>query len=256
LDARGAARCSEGFGGRKREEIMARIVVLQHHRAEGLGTIGDALATAAHAWQYVRSFDGQPVPKDLKGAGGLILMGGPMGVYEEDRYPWLRDEMRLVESAIKEGKPVLGICLGSQLIAAALGARVFKGASREIGWYPVALSAAARDDRIFGALPRVFTPCHWHGDIFDLPSGAVALASSEKTAFQAFRYGDCVWAVLFHLELTAEIIAKWVGAFANELRDENLDPAAILADTNRFASAAESIGQTLFAGWAALPGSR
>jgi GMP synthase (glutamine-hydrolysing) len=223
---------------------------MQHHRAEGLGLIGDALADAGHAWQYVRVFDGHPVPQALTGAAGLILMGGPMGVYEQDRYPWLRDEIRLIESAIKEEKPILGICLGSQLIAAALGARVYKAPSREIGWYPVTLAPEAHPDRVFGRLPQVFTPCHWHGDIFDVPAGAVPLAASEKTACQAFRYGSCAWAVLFHLELTPSIIIKWISAFADELRDENLDPSAIISDTQRMAPAARSLAEAMFGAWA------
>ncbi len=101
---------------------MAKVWVIQHHPVENLGRIADALAASALVWQYVRSFAGQPVPKDMKGAGGLIVMGGPMGVYEQDRYPFLRDEMRLIEAALKDRRPVLGVCLGSQLLAAALGA--------------------------------------------------------------------------------------------------------------------------------------
>jgi GMP synthase (glutamine-hydrolysing) len=231
---------------------MSRIIVLQHHRAEGIGVIGEALSTAAHAWQYVKAFDGQPVPKDLKGAGGLIVMGGPMGVYEQDRYPWLTDEIRLIESAIKDGKPVLGICLGSQLIAAALGAKVVKGTDPELGWYRVTLDANAAEDRIFSGMPREFTPCHWHGDIFDLPAGAVHLASSEKTPNQAFRYGDSTWAVLFHLEITPEIVAKWVESFNNQLHGDQ--KSKILADTDRFASAAEPLAAEMFGKWATLPG--
>ncbi len=92
---------------------MAKIWVMQHHPVENLGRIAEALAASALAWQYVRSFAGQPVPKDMKGAGGLIVMGGPMGVYEQDRYPFLRDELRLIEAALKDGRPVLGVCLGS-----------------------------------------------------------------------------------------------------------------------------------------------
>jgi len=102
---------------------MAKIYVLQHHPVENLGTIADALEGAALAWQYVRVHDGQPVPASMKGAGGLIVMGGPMGVHQTDRYPWLRDEMRLIEDAMKSNLPVLGVCLGAQILAAALGAK-------------------------------------------------------------------------------------------------------------------------------------
>src|SRR5579885_2127741 len=103
---------------------MAKILVLQHHPAENLGAIADALEEAALAWQYVRVFDGAQIPKDLRGAGGLIVMGGPESVYQLDRFPYLRDEIALIESALAAGRPVLGVCLGSQLLAAALGANV------------------------------------------------------------------------------------------------------------------------------------
>src|SRR5580692_8698444 len=132
---------------------MAKILVLQHHPAENLGAIADALEDAALAWQYVRVFDGHPIPQDIKGAGGLIVMGGPQTVYQPDRYPEVREEMRLIESVLKENKPFLGICVGTQLLAAALGATVRRGESREIGWYPVRLAEAARDDRLLGGLP-------------------------------------------------------------------------------------------------------
>ncbi|HJU12383.1 MAG TPA: type 1 glutamine amidotransferase, partial [Candidatus Binataceae bacterium] len=169
---------------------MAKIWVLQHHPVENLGGIADALEEAALAWQYVRVFDRAPIPADMKGAGGLIVMGGPESVYQLDRYPYLRDEMRLIESALREQKPILGVCLGAQLLAAVLGATVKRGDHREIGWFPVKLSEAAGDDRLMRGLPEKFMAAHWHSDVFDLPEAAVALASSERTAVQAFRFGD------------------------------------------------------------------
>ena len=165
---------------------MAKFLVLQHHPSEHLGRIAEALEAAAQAWQYLRTYDGQRIPRDMKGAAGLILMGGPMGVYEAERYPFLGDEMALIESALKAGKPVLGVCLGSQLLAAALGARVYKGERAEIGWHQLTLSTEARSDPLLRGLPETFTPCHWHGDIFDLPQGAIALASSAMTRCRGF----------------------------------------------------------------------
>src|SRR5580700_9099473 len=109
---------------RPSESNMAKILVLQHHPAENLGAIADALEGAALAWQYVRVFDGHPIPKDVKGLGGLIVMGGAEAVYQLDRFPYLRGEMALIESALKADKPILGVCLGSQLLAATLGSKV------------------------------------------------------------------------------------------------------------------------------------
>jgi GMP synthase (glutamine-hydrolysing) len=123
-------------------------------------------------------------------AAGLIVMGGPMGVYEEARFPFLRRERNLIERALADRVPVLGICLGSQLLASALGAPVRKGLRKEIGWHPVYLEDAAGDDPLFRETPVEFDAFHWHGDVFDLPTGAVRLAHSSLTEYQAFRYGE------------------------------------------------------------------
>jgi GMP synthase (glutamine-hydrolysing) len=229
---------------------MAKIVVLQHHPAENLGVAAEALEAAALAWQYVRVHDGQPIPKESRGAGGLIVMGGPQTVYQLDRYPYLRDEMHLIEDALKANKPVLGICLGSQLVAAALGAKVYRGAQREIGWYPVRLSDAAQDDRLMRGLPGEFVAAHWHSDVFDLPEGAVALASSERTPVQAFRYRDNVYGVLFHAEVTAEILGALVGEFGEGLKRVGIDGDAIVADAERHLPRLNQIGETIFSRWA------
>jgi len=229
---------------------MAKIWVLQHHPAENLGAIADALEEAALAWQYVRVFDGQPIPSEMKGAGGLIVMGGPETVYQLDRYPYLRDEMRLIENALKENRPILGVCLGSQLLAATLGATVRRGESREIGWYTVRLAEAARDDRLMRGLPAEFVSAHWHSDVFDLPSGAVALASSEKTEIQAYRYGDKAYGLLFHAEMTAEIIEALVSQFRDGLARAGVDGDAIVAAAPTHLPKLSEIGAAIFGRWA------
>lgn len=231
---------------------MAKILVLQHHPAENLGTIAEALETAALAWQYVRTFDGHPVPKDMKGAGGLVVMGGPMGVYEQDRYPFLRDEIALIQTALRDDKPVLGVCLGSQLLAAALGASVTTGRDREIGWYPVRLEQAAKDDRLFRGLPDSFVACHWHGDVFELPAGAVALARSEKTDCQAFRYGEKAYGMLFHAEMTREIIEALAREFGAGLKGIGIDCDQILARAGDYLPPLEAIGETIYGRWAEM----
>ncbi len=231
---------------------MAKIIVLQHHHAENLGTIARALEGAALAWQYIRLHDGHPVPRDLKGAGGLIIMGGPMAVYQVDRFPFLKDEFRLVREAIAQGRPVLGVCLGAQIIATALGAKVDRNpAGKEIGWYPVKLSAAARDDRLFGRVTDIFTPFHWHGDYFEAPAGAVTLASSQRTPCQAFRYGDKTWALQFHLEVTRTSITNMTNSFARELDRFNIPPSAVLAESDKHLQALEALSETVFSAWAA-----
>jgi GMP synthase (glutamine-hydrolysing) len=230
---------------------MAKIYVLQHHPVENLGTIADALEGNALAWQYVRVADGQPVPANMKGAGGLIVMGGPMGVNQRDRYPWLRDETRLIEDAMKLNLPVLGVCLGAQILAAALGAKVERNPNgKEIGWHPIRLSDSAKEDRLVRDLPATMTPFHWHGDIFDLPLGAVSLASSDKTPFQAFRMGDKAYGFQFHFEVTQDGVAAMADAFAKELVRENIPADRIIAQAAEFLPPLETISNKVFSRWA------
>ncbi|MFZ0244955.1 type 1 glutamine amidotransferase [Candidatus Binatus sp.] len=230
---------------------MAKIYVLQHHPVENLGTIADALEGAALAWQYVRVYDGQPVPAGMKGAGGLIVMGGPMGVDQTDRHPWLRDEMRLIEDAVKLNLPVLGVCLGAQILAVALGAKVDRNPNgKEIGWHPIKLGDSAKDDRLMRDLPETLTPFHWHGDIFDLPPGAALLASSEKTPCQAFRHGDKAYGFQFHFEVTREGVSAMADAFAKELNRENIAADRMIAQAAEFTASLEKISDTVFSRWA------
>ena len=230
---------------------MVKIYVLQHHPAENLGNIADALEGAALAWQYIRVNDGQTVPASIKGAGGLIVMGGPMSVYQIDRYPWLRDEMRLIEDAAKSNVPVLGVCLGAQIVAAALGAKVDRNPNgKEIGWHPIRLHDSAKDDRLMRGLPATMTPFHWHGDIFDLPRGAVSLASSDKTPCQAFRHGDKVYGFQFHIEVTRESVAAMAGAFAKDLVRENIPADRMIAQASEFLPSLEKVSDTVFSRWA------
>jgi len=234
---------------------VGEVLVLQHAGPETLGTIADSLTGHDLAPRYIRTFAGEPVPEDPEASSGLILMGGPMGVYEQDRYPFLRTEMRLIEQTLKSGKPVLGVCLGSQLIAAALGAPVGKGVRKEIGWHPVHLTTQAALDPLFGAVPREFTGFHWHGDVFELPAGADWLASSGLTEFQAFRY-ESAWGLLFHLEVQEPLIAGMVDAFVDELTEAGVDGAAILDAAAVNLPGLRTVATTVFDAWAAMAAQR
>jgi len=232
---------------------MAKIIVLQHHPVENLGTIAEALETAAHVWQYVRTYENQRVPKDMKGAGGLIVMGGPQSVYREDRFPTLPDELALIEAALRGNQPILGVCLGAQIVAHALGANVVKNpAGKEIGWHTSRLESAAHDDLLLHGLPGTFTPFHWHGDIFDVPAGAVSLSSSDKTPCQAFRFRENVYALQFHLESTRANIAAMAEAFARELEKEKIDGAQLVVGCAAHLPALERFGALVFARWAEM----
>jgi GMP synthase (glutamine-hydrolysing) len=202
--------------------------------------------------RLVRVDRGELVPTSLAGARGLLVMGGPMGVYEADGFPHLRDEMRLVERAMADGVPVLGVCLGSQLVAAALGARVVRAPVREIGWREVRLRDAAQDDALWKGIPPRFTPLHWHGDVFDLPAGAVSLASSEATEHQAFRFGARTWGILFHLEMRAADVEAMVATFAADVAAAGIRREDVLGPAPARVGALAPLAARVFGGWAAL----
>ena len=230
---------------------MPHVIVLQHVAPEGPGAIADSLADHGIETRPVRIDQGQAVPSALDGAAGLVVMGGPMGVYEADRYSHLRDELRLIEAALHAQVPIIGVCLGSQLLAAALGARVYPAPQKEIGWYDVCLREAAHTDRLWRGVVPTFTPLHWHGDVFDLPAGAVALASSALTEHQAFRYGDSAYGLLFHLEMGRRQIAAMVETFRDEVVGAGVAPETILADTAACQPRAKAVGAVVFERWAA-----
>jgi len=149
---------------------------------------------------------------------------------------------------------VLGTCLGSQLLAAVLGAKVYPGKRKEIGWFPVTLTDAAATDPLFGGVPRSFVACHWHGDVFDLPRGATRLASSDLTAHQGFRHSQNAYALLFHMEVTKPQISEMVTLFADELHAAGVDARAMIAQTKKYIAAAQKIGAGVYQRWAALLG--
>lgn len=231
---------------------MSTVLALQHVNCETLGTIADALQSAGFRAQYVRPFEGEWVPGTVGDAAGLVVMGGPMGVYDHPTYPFLLDEMRLIEQAIREGKPVLGVCLGSQLIAAALGATVWKGKRKEIGWHPVTLTGDGAADPLWTGIESPFVAFHWHGDVFDLPPGAISLASSDLTECQAYRYGSKVYGFLFHMEVTDSLIEGMVGMFSDELREVGIDGRELMGQAKGQLPRLRSIGGQVFRRWAGL----
>lgn len=179
-----------------------RIAWFQHVAFEDLGCIAPALLARGHSLQVTRWFAGEPAPA-LDGFDALIIMGGPMNVDEFDVHPWLRDERAAVRAAIDAGKPVLGICLGGQLIAASLGAPVTRNAHTEIGWFDVYRPDGATRGSLLEGFPDRFPAFHWHGDTFAIPDGAQLLLSSEGCVHQAYQIGSRVLGLQFHLEVTA-----------------------------------------------------
>lgn len=192
------------------------IHVLEHVSFEGPGSIADWARQRGHVLATTRLFDAAPLPQPGS-IDGLIVMGGPMSVGDEERFPWLAVEKKFLADFIDRGKPVLGICLGSQLLAEVLGAPVYPNRFREIGWFPVWLTDEALKSPFFAGCPRRLSVFHWHGDTFDLPRGARLLASSEACRNQAFLYGDDILGLQFHLEVTPRSIDLLAQSGASEL---------------------------------------
>lgn len=185
------------------------IYALYHDSGETAGLISDVLRDCKVPFRAAHIYRGDGLPRETSGLDGLIVMGGPMNVDEVDRYPFLLPEIQLIEAAIKDGKPVLGICLGAQLMAKALGADVYQHSVREVGWRPIEVTAAAAADPLFRQFPKRFNVMQWHGDTFDLPKDAVHLARSSACENQAFRWGNNAYALQFHLEATPEMVSSW-----------------------------------------------
>lgn len=232
--------------------MLRQVTVLQHAAVETLGTFADVLGTEGIQVRPIRLYAGEPCPLNLLDSQGLIVMGGPMGVRDHAAYPFLRDEMRLIEDALKRDKPILGVCLGSQLLATALGSDVRRGARKEIGWYRVALTKGAQSDLLWKGSATSFTAFHWHGDIFNLPRDSVSLASSDLTPHQAFRYGTKAYGLLFHIETTEELVAGMVRSFPEELQEAGVPGEQILTESNRNLPGLRQIAERFFGHWYGL----
>jgi GMP synthase (glutamine-hydrolysing) len=209
-------------------------LVVRNVETEDAGLLGDVLRGSGVAVRGVDAFAGAPVPAGAAGLGGVVVLGGPMGVYDAGRYAFLGAEQRLLRAATDAGLPVLGICLGAQLLASAFGAQVRPGRQgKEIGWAPVELTADGRADRVLGVLAGAPPVFHLHGDTFDLPAGAIHLARSARYAQQAFRIGARAYGLQFHLEFTADTIGRLMADpdCRRDLAALGTSSEAILAET-------------------------
>jgi len=221
-----------------------RILALTHGDNVGPGVFQDAVRAAGHEL-VERNVARDGVPDDAGDAA--IVLGGAMHPDQEDRHPWLAPELRFLERELERGTPLLGVCLGAQLIASALGARVYPGPVKEIGWAPVSLSPAglAGPLRALDGVPVL----HWHGDTFDLPDGATLLASTAHTPHQAFEAGGHVLGLQFHPEVDPRHVEAWLIGHTGELAQAGIDLATLRADTARFGAAAASAGRALMSAW-------
>jgi len=211
-----------------------RLHYLQHVPFEDLAKIEDWAKHRGHEISRTHLFDNQELPR-MDEFDWLVIMGGPMNIYEEGNYPWLVREKMFILDAITSNKIVLGICLGGQLIADVLGGRVRKNAQKEIGWYPVKLTLEGQESRIFKVLSKDFTAFHWHGDTFDIPPHALRAAESDGCANQAFILGKVV-GLQFHLESSKESVDRLIKNCSDELVEGKYiqSPEKLLAPIERF----------------------
>ena len=228
---------------------MARILVFQHVAHEILGTFHPLLKQAGFRIRYA-NFGRTPEPViDMHGYDGLVVLGGPMGVYEAATYPHLFHEIHCIQQAVRQHKPVLGICLGAQLIAAALEAEVTRHRETEIGWCDVSLTQEGKSDSLLGGLKPTEKIFQWHGDTFELPKGAVWLARSEACAHQAFRFGDKVYGFQFHLEVDEPMIDRWLLIPENQGQLPTGAAEKIRQDTKKHVAHLKGLSENVFSGF-------
>ncbi|MCX7793727.1 MAG: hypothetical protein N2257_04905 [Thermodesulfovibrionales bacterium] len=187
-----------------------RVLIIKNTPLEGPGTIIQFLSYHSIDYRIIEAGAGEEIPT-VEGYEYLIVLGGPMAVYEMDKYPFLKMVALSIENALKKDSKILGICLGAQLFAHVLGSRVYPGEKKEIGWFPVKPTLDGARDEVFRTLVEpsdTTTVFQWHGDTYDLPEGAFRLASSELFQEQAFRYGNS-YGLQFHIEITPEIVIEW-----------------------------------------------
>jgi GMP synthase (glutamine-hydrolysing) len=230
---------------------MADVQIIQNSAHETPGILTYILEDLGVPFT-IHHADAWPSSKPiLEEAGGLVLLGGPMRVHEQDRYPFLSREIRLVEEALPLKIPILGIGLGSQLVAAALGARIMPGRHKEIGWVPITLAAAATGDPLWAGIESPFMAFNWHEDVFDIPMGSVRLAHSAWTYGQAFRHGSNVYGIQFHLETTYPILAGITDACESELAASGMDGEIMTDKASLYIPRLHWIGRLVFSRWAA-----
>jgi GMP synthase-like glutamine amidotransferase len=232
-----------------------RILSVLHPGGGHSGLLRESAAAARCELVEWTPGDGAAVPGPLGEFDGIAVFGGGMNVTDQERLPWLTGEIELLREALAAGTPLLGVCLGAQLITAAAGGEVFRVDDPEIGWLEVERDPAGDADPVIGALPTRFTAYQWHSYACRLPAGAVQLASSPVCP-QAFVVGDSAWGVQFHPEVTPDVLAEWIGDYDSDPDAVRLgfDPGAALAEVPRRIGRWNEIGRALFDAWLAAAG--
>jgi len=185
------------------------ILIIKHIDIEGPGTLGSFLDQQKISYRIIDLGEGQSLPKDLSSIDAVVVLGGPMNVDEEDKYPFLESENEFIQQVLRSNIPYLGICLGSQLLAKAAGAKVVKSPVKEIGWYQVQLTDEGRKDLLFQGFRQDEPVYHWHGDMFEIPAQGELLATAEGCPHQALKVGRNAYGLQFHVEVTDQSIKEW-----------------------------------------------
>ena len=237
---------------------MKRLLVLQHVASEPMGVLDPLLRASGLRIRYVNFARHGNTQVNVAKYDGLVVLGGPMNVDQSSRYPHLLHEIEVIKEALNREIPVLGICLGAQLLAAALGASVHPNPVREIGWYPLAVSAAAATDPLFAHLGDDAEVFQWHAYTFTEPSGSVHLASTKSCANQAFCYKGFAYGLQFHLEVDASLIERWLKHSELKLELESLGGDAhalrVRTETMRYLSASQTRANAVFSAFINLLG--
>lgn len=229
---------------------MPSVLAIQHVAFEDLGLIEGVLQGRGWDIRYADAATADFTGFDCSQDDLVVILGGPIGVYEEEAYPFLSTEIAWVEARLKSQRPTLGVCLGAQIMARALGAKVYPGPAKEIGWAPLELTDKGRQSSL-RFLDATETPVlHWHGDTFDLPDGSALLASTALVKHQAFSWGEAALGVQFHPEVTASGLENWfIGHTVEIAATPGVDVVQLRADTQRFAEKLEQQGQRWFEAW-------
>ena len=219
-----------------------KVLIVQHIGCEGPGYLDDFLHDNGIEYEIARMYEGEQLP-DIFDA--LIVLGGPMNVYAEERYPYLKRLNTTIKNFVIAGGHYLGFCLGGQLLAKALGAKVRKNQTKEIGNFEIQLTDGGVEDQLFKGFDTVFPALEWHGDTFEIPAGAIKLGESKLCANQAFRFKNA-YGLQFHLETTPGMLAEWTDVYADELNEEGIDAAALIEETKRKADNYRESSNQLF----------
>lgn len=225
-----------------------RVLFVQHSDVDRPGLLGEILDAAGLPIDVIRPDLAEAVPTSLDGFAALVLGGGPQGAYEQHRFPYLSGECALVRQAAAQGKPALGLCLGAQLMALALGARVRPG-RREMGFFEVTLDPISRYDPLWRGFPPTFVATHWHGDVFEIPPGGMRLAWSALTQNQVFRYGHALYGLQFHLEMTPKLLDQAVARAYGLLVESGIDADLIHRQGHQCLPVLRDTASTVFARW-------